>query len=271
MLCARVSLSQRDPQPQFPPECAPHGAATNLLQPGSFNGVGMVNSAQITYSADRMPDVTAVLLDDHEGRRVVNMIDCRWTLQCTDNAQVPRVTFTAFETELNHDYVRAWDGTPLGDPGVHKIADHHGSRLPAPVVGFRSTMTLQFVSDASDDRWSRADHFNATFDCIAGNPNAVPPADTHRCTMEYHSLIEATRKGFRPYVMDLDADCGRRHLNSHLASIHSADDQAHLESIAQANGAHSIWIGLNDIDSGESDARAAQSHADVGGAETIAQ
>ena len=127
LLCARVSLSQRDPQPQFPPECAPHGAATNLLQPGSFNGVGMVNSAQITYSADRMPDVTAVLLDDHEGRRVVNMIDCRWTLQCTDNAQVPRVTFTAFETKST----TTMSGIRNSARGSRRPQDRRSPREPA--------------------------------------------------------------------------------------------------------------------------------------------
>eukprot|EP01052_Picozoa_sp_SAG31_P021608 SAG31_NODE_1679_length_7544_cov_3.239758_6_plen_173_part_00 len=161
---------------------------------------------------------------------------------------MPRVTFSAFATEVGHDYVRVWDGRL---PTADRIANLHGSELPDAVVGFRNVMTLQFVSDAMDDRWSQGDHFSASFDCIAGNPDAVPPADTYRCAMEYHSLVEVVLSGKRPLAMDLDRDCGRRHKGAHLASIHSAEDQAHLASITQANGAPSVWIGLNDIESGK--------------------
>ena len=212
------------------------------------NGVGVINSGQIAYSAADMPDVAGIRIADPEWRRAWNVIDCRWVLQCTDDTLVPRVTFSAFATEVGHDYVRAWDGRL---PNADRIADLHGSELPDAVVGFGSVMTLQYVSDASDDRFSQGDHFSASFDCIAGNPDAVHPADTHRCAMEFHSLVEVFLSGRRPSAMDLDADCGRRHKGSHLASIHSAEDQAQLASITQANGAPSVWIGLNDIENGK--------------------
>ena len=212
------------------------------------NGVGVLDSGQIAYSAADMPHVAGIRIADPNWRRAWNVVDCRWVLQCTDDTLVPRVTFSAFATEVGHDYVRAWDGRL---PNSDRIADLHGSELPDAVVGFGTVMTLQYVSDASDDRFSQGDHFSASFDCIAGNPDAVHPADTHRCAMEFHSLVEVFLSGRRPSAMDLDADCGRRHKGSHLASIHSAEDQAQLASITQANGAPSVWIGLNDIESGK--------------------
>ena len=212
------------------------------------NGVGVLNSGQIAYSAADMPHVAGIRIADPQWRRAWNVVDCRWVLQCTDDTLVPRVTFSAFATEVGHDYVRAWDGRL---PNADRIADLHGSELPDAVVGFGTVMTLQYVSDASDDRFSQGDHFSASFDCIAGNPDAVPPADTYRCAMEFHSLVEVFLSGKRPSAMNLDADCGRRHKGSHLVSIHSAEDQAQLASITQANNVPSVWIGLNDIDSGK--------------------
>ena len=237
---------------ELPPECAP-----------GTDGIGMFDTGQITYSAANMPAVEAQLIDDPHGRRAEMVIDCRWLLRCSDDAHVPQVTFTTFATENNHDYVRLWDGTPIGQPTVHRIADLHGSRLPDPVVGFGNAMTVQFVSDATDDRWSRGDHFTASFGCVEADPNALHPYETLRCTMEYHELVgypesitsvdgisQLSAPG-SPFtdVMDLDADCGSRHAGSHLASIHSPGDQEHFESLVQANGARSVWIGLNDIDS----------------------
>eukprot|EP01043_Picozoa_sp_COSAG02_P062228 COSAG02_NODE_8534_length_2533_cov_3.289647_1_plen_288_part_00 len=237
---------------QLPPECAP-----------GTDGFGLVNTGQITYTAANMPEVAPSLLDDPGGNRAEIVVDCRWLLRCSDETLVPRVTFTSFATENHHDFVRAWDGTPLGDPDVHRIADLHGGRLPDPIVGFREVMTLQFVSDGTTDRWSAGDHFTATFDCTAGDPNAVHPADSFRCTMEYvplelnyqgdgSTLPSNSRRGNHPgSVLDLDALCGDRHSNSHLASIHSPEDQEQLESFAQAFNTPAIWIGLNDIESGE--------------------
>ena len=212
------------------------------------NGVGVIDSGQIAYSAADMPDVAGIRIADPQWRRAWNVVDCRWVLQCTDDTLVPRVTFSAFATEVGHDYVRAWDGRL---PNADRIADLHGSDLPDAVVGFGTVMTLQYVSDGSDDRFSQGDHFSASFDCIAGNPDAVPPADTYRCAMEFHSLVEVFLSGKRPSAMNLDADCGRRHKGSHLVSIHSAEDQAQLASITQANNVPSVWIGLNDIESGK--------------------
>ena len=97
---------------QLPPECAPGTA-----------GFGLVNTGQITYNAADMPDVDPVLIHDPGGNRAEIVIDCRWLLRCSDDTLVPRVTFTSFATENNHDYVRAWDGTPVEDPDVHRIAD----------------------------------------------------------------------------------------------------------------------------------------------------
>ena len=151
--------------------------------------------------------------------------------------------------------MRAWDGTPLGSPHVHRIADLHGGRLPDPIVGFQDVMTLQFVSDGTEDRWSHGDHFVARFDCTEANPNALSPSHSLRCTMEAHAASECGRCGGNPPsscrgMLDMEADCACRHEGGHLVSIHSAEDQEHFESIVQAAGQNSVTIGLNDIDSG---------------------
>ena len=242
-------------QGSWPPECRddnkPDGVA--VLLGGALGDVAQ----QITYSAANGPTVEAHLIDDPGGRRTETVIDCRWLLRCSDSNLVPQVTFTSFATENNHDYVRAWDGTPIEDPSVHRIADLHGGRLPDPIVGFGDALTLQFVSDGTGDRWSSGDHFTAEARCVAGNPDAVHPSDTHRCTMEYHPRQDVSPASERvaglpdrcnqDCTMSFEADCASRNEGGHLASIHSPEDQEHFESVAQAFSARSIWIGLNDV------------------------
>ena len=189
LLLAVAAISARAAGQQLPPECVPSA---------SGDGVGIIDSGQITYAAANMPYVAPNLNGDPGGNRAENVIDCRWTLHCSDDTLVPRVIFTAFGTENGHDYVRAWDGTPIGNPQVHRIADLHGGRLPDPIVGFRESMTLQFVSDGTGDRWSRGDHFMASFDCTDANPNALPPSHSLRCTMEAHIPSECGGCGGNP-------------------------------------------------------------------------
>lgn len=68
----------------------------------------MENTGQISYSAANMPAVETQLIDGPGRRCNENVIDCRWLLRCSDDTLVPRVTFSTFATENNHDYVRVW-------------------------------------------------------------------------------------------------------------------------------------------------------------------
>jgi len=69
----------------------------------SGHGVGLVDSGQISYDVANMPQVEPRLNGDPGGNRAENVIDCRWTLRCSDDTRVPRVIFTAFGTENGHD------------------------------------------------------------------------------------------------------------------------------------------------------------------------
>ena len=58
-----------------------------------------------------------------------NYQDCTWTLTCSDTTLSPMLTFSAFDTEVDYDYLYLGDGT-AADPS----ATYHGDSLPAPFV-----------------------------------------------------------------------------------------------------------------------------------------
>lgn len=152
-------------------------------------GVTVVDAAQFSYNDDYMRDLRGTAIrDDPSG----NVIDCRWTLSCSDDTLVPRVTFSRFYADDGNDCalppvpypfdgatplwpisralafacadVRAWDGSP----GMSRqIAEFTGVGT-VPIVGIDANMTLQLVSNATDHRWAHGNHFTADFECILG-------------------------------------------------------------------------------------------------------
>ena len=111
-----------------------------------------------------------VLESDTSGSagQYANSLDCRWTLTCTTG--FPQLTFDAFDTETNFDFVNLFDG-----PGLTSVQVGHydGEALPPVTVGSGSTMTVQFVTDGSVNQPG----FGAAFTCSqAGAPPRPPSA-----------------------------------------------------------------------------------------------
>ena len=95
-----------------------------------------------------------------------NSVICDWTLNCRFGA--PTVTFTAFETEANFDFVRVYDGATNSDM---RLANYAGNTVPAPVTGSGSIMLVEFTTDGSVTR----NGFSAGYTCGAAAP--PPPPD----------------------------------------------------------------------------------------------
>ena len=82
-----------------------------------------------------------------------NNMDCSWQLSCTDPAQVPVLTFSRFELELDYDYLYVYDGTDLA---VNPEVTLHGltptaAGLPASLAisGQNNANIVRFTSDGS--------------------------------------------------------------------------------------------------------------------------
>jgi hypothetical protein len=88
-------------------------------------------------------------------------MDCSWILTCSSGT--PQLSFDAFHTEANYDFVRLFQGVdPTGSPIVELSGAGHAPMTTG--TGFQSSMYLQFTTDGS----VRNEGFAATFRCNTG-------------------------------------------------------------------------------------------------------
>ena len=96
-----------------------------------------------------------------------NYQDCTWTLTCSDAALSPMLTFSAFDTEVDYDYLYLGDGT-AADPS----ATYHGDSLPAPFVSRSGPVAVaNYVSDDA----TNGNGFTATFSCVDSSTVPLAP------------------------------------------------------------------------------------------------
>ncbi|XP_035665219.1 uncharacterized protein LOC118408509 [Branchiostoma floridae] len=75
--------------------------------------------------------------------------DCRYEISVTPS-KVIRLTFTEFDVENKYDYVYVYDGKTTDS--ILKMATLTGKSTPKPVTSTGSFMTVQLVSDGSQNR-----------------------------------------------------------------------------------------------------------------------
>eukprot|EP01046_Picozoa_sp_COSAG06_P039482 COSAG06_NODE_4674_length_4045_cov_5.070958_1_plen_1038_part_10 len=87
---------------------------------------------------------------------------CTWTLTCSNEAYVPQVTFSAFNTEGGWDYVNIFDGVDASGSGLAQLHGDLSGSLPDPLNGNTNSVFMQFTSDGSVVR----EGFTADFVCV---------------------------------------------------------------------------------------------------------
>ena len=238
-----ISCSDEGQLRQCPLTCGREVRLGHCTSDPCGGGAELTDSGEVEFDG-----VGRVLPSNNlDANRYDILLRCHWLLTCSDETLVPRVSFTSFATENEHDFVNFFDGPSNLD---ERLASLDGARVPSPVTAAHSsTALLEFTSDGSADRWSAGDHFVATFDCVPPTEARVavrPP----RCKFEY---VEGQMT-----MQEAEGECGQRHevkipplrcylllhfhhfdatffeQGGHLASILSSDDQDRVEAIIQA-------------------------------------
>ncbi|NXG41986.1 CUBN protein, partial [Psilopogon haemacephalus] len=97
-------------------------------------------------------------------RRYVKNLDCVWVITAPMNRLI-NLTFTSFVLEAasvggcRFDYVRLYDGA---DENAEVAGTFCGSRVPAPFLSTRNSLTVRFSTDSSVER----EGFNATYSTL---------------------------------------------------------------------------------------------------------
>ncbi|HIA37022.1 MAG TPA: hypothetical protein EYN89_09925, partial [Flavobacteriales bacterium] len=74
-----------------------------------------------------------------------NSTDCSWLIQPTGAAAIT-LSFSAFDTELNYDYVTVYDGTTTS---ANVLGTFSGNSIPGSVTSTGGDMLVRFTSDAT--------------------------------------------------------------------------------------------------------------------------
>jgi hypothetical protein len=76
-----------------------------------------------------------------------NYADCRWTLECTDAATTPLLSFAAFETESNHDHLSVYDGSTIHGLQLMHTSGTLSTMSSTVVHGHDASMFVRLTSD----------------------------------------------------------------------------------------------------------------------------
>ncbi|MBV6439983.1 MAG: hypothetical protein EPGJADBJ_01641 [Saprospiraceae bacterium] len=104
-----------------------------------------------------------------------NDLNCSWTI-APPGASSVTLTFTAFETEDNYDFVRVYDGP---DASGDLLGEFSGDALPPALTASSGEMYIEFETDFSFtyDGWS------ANYTCSTGPANTCNQATDISCGM----------------------------------------------------------------------------------------
>jgi len=97
-------------------------------------------SGQQTLTAN-----TGTITDGSGSNDYANSLDCKWLIKPTNGGSVT-LTFTAFNTESNYDFVKVYNGETTSSP---LLGTYSGTTLPAQLVASSGKMLIHFTSDGS--------------------------------------------------------------------------------------------------------------------------
>jgi len=119
------------------------------------NTVSCTGNQQITTCSGTISDGSG-------GNPYSNNLDCSWTISPTAATSVT-LTFNAFDTEENFDYVNIYDGTSSNDL---LLGSYSGNTIPGTFTASSGSLFVKFITDGSTIKggWS------ASYTCTALTP-----------------------------------------------------------------------------------------------------
>ena len=108
-------------------------ATVSFVSVGSCSQPGLISAAGTTMATN----VGSSTYSNNQA--------CSWTITAP-SGMVPVISFSSFQTELNYDFVRVFDGPNVGSAVLLAAS---GSAVPAAVTGSGSSVLVTFSSDFS--------------------------------------------------------------------------------------------------------------------------
>ncbi len=128
---------------------------------------------------------SGTLSDGSDNNPYSNNLNCSWTISPTAATSVT-LTFTAFETEENFDYISVYDGTSENDL---LLGSYSGSSLPGALTANSGSMYIVFESDgsATSSGWN-ADYICTALQAPVADFAANPVSGTAPFTVNFNNL-----------------------------------------------------------------------------------
>lgn len=134
----------------------------------AWYAVGIGSNVPNTYCVGNttLTAATGTFSDGSGSADYQDNADCAWLIQPAGANQIT-LTFTAFETELNYDSVKVYDGVNANAP---LLLEWTGSVVPSAITSTTGAMYVRFISDASqtDDGWEASYTSSGTAFCNGG-------------------------------------------------------------------------------------------------------
>lgn len=133
----------------------------NALSPSSYSfnssvgaiiGIKPSTTACACSGQQTLTATTGTVTDGSGSNDYANNLDCKWLIKPTNVGSVT-LTFTAFNTESNYDFVKIYNGETTSSP---LLGTYSGTTLPAQLTASSGKMLIHFTSDNSTVRagWS---------------------------------------------------------------------------------------------------------------------
>jgi len=129
----------------------------NALSPSSYafnSNVGAIRgiTPSVTPTAcsgtQTLTAASGVISDGSGTANYTDNLDCKWLLKPT-NAGTITLTFSAFDTENNYDFVKVYDGETTSAP---LLGSYSGTSIPPVLTSSSNKMLVHFTTDGSQTR-----------------------------------------------------------------------------------------------------------------------
>jgi photosystem II stability/assembly factor-like uncharacterized protein len=128
--------------------------------------------AQASCPLQRITDASATFADRLTRQAAYEPnLDCYWLLQPT-NAQIIRLTFTQFSTEINADVLTVYDGADTNAPIRARLS---GQALPQPITGSGGALLLRFRTNGTvqERGWTASYTSSTSRQTISASPSML--------------------------------------------------------------------------------------------------
>ncbi|HOY32603.1 MAG TPA: C10 family peptidase [Bacteroidales bacterium] len=112
---------------------------------GAIIGITPSTTACACSGQQTLSATTGTVTDGSGSNNYANNLDCKWLIKPANVGSVT-LTFTAFNTESNYDFVKVYNGETTSSP---LLGSYSGTTLPPQLTASSGKMLIHFTSDNS--------------------------------------------------------------------------------------------------------------------------